>query len=190
MLGLGAAVPIGPVNLLVMGAALHSFRSGLLIGLGAMSADVTYLLLLSMGIFALIGTPLFLDAVSLAGGIFLLWLALIIFSRRNAPPSAAFFAPGGVFKTWLRGYLITLLSPYTIAFWVSASTFAAAHHLHNTLWMLLGMMTAIGAWIVFLPAFIYRSRGLLSPRSVRVFAWVSSLALVWIGARLLLKLFD
>lgn len=189
MLGFGAAVPIGPVNLLIMGASLTRFGSGLLIGLGAMTADITYLLLIVFGIFALIGTPLFLDAVSLIGGLFLLSLAWLIFSKRNQPLNAAAFAPGGVFKTWLEGYLVTLLSPYTIAFWVSASTFAATHHTQDTAWMLGGMMLAIGAWIVFLPAFIYRSRGLLSPKLVRGFALLSSAVLVWIAARLLFKLF-
>lgn len=189
MLGLGAAVPIGPVNLLIMGAALTRFGSGLLIGLGAMSADVTYLLLIVFGVFAAFGTPLFLDAVSLLGGLFLLSLAWLIFSKRNQPLNAAAFAPGGVFKTWLQGYLVTLLSPYTIAFWVSASTFATTHHAQDTAWMLGGMIAAIGLWIVFLPAFVYRSRGLLSPRLVRVFALLSSAVLVWIGARLLFKLF-
>ena len=49
LLGFSAAVPIGPVNVMIMSAAINSFRSAFAIGLGAMSADVAYLLLLAFG---------------------------------------------------------------------------------------------------------------------------------------------
>lgn len=50
LLGYGAAVPIGPVNILIMSYAIKSYSYALLFGMGAMFADVFYLLLLNYGV--------------------------------------------------------------------------------------------------------------------------------------------
>ena len=188
MLGLGAAVPIGPVNLLIMAAALRRFHLGVLVGIGAMCADLTYLLLILVGVFALVESPLFYDSVALLGGLFLLWLAWQIFARRNTPMSTTLYPDIGPAGTWIRGYLVTLFSPYTIAFWVSASTLAATRHSDQVGVLMGGMMIAIGVWVLLLPAVIHKSRGLLSPALVRLFALLSSIVLVWIGGKLLIGL--
>ncbi|MCR2095221.1 LysE family transporter, partial [Campylobacter upsaliensis] len=50
LLGIGVAVPFGPVNLLILSYALSSFKKAFFLGLGALVADAFYLLLLSFGI--------------------------------------------------------------------------------------------------------------------------------------------
>jgi hypothetical protein len=52
-----------------------------------------------------------------------------------------------------------------------------------------GMIAAIALWILLLPLAVHKSRGLLSPALVRLFALLSSAILVWIGGKLLVGLF-
>ncbi len=49
ILGFGASVPIGPINVLIMSYALRSYSKAFAIGAGAMSADITYLLFVLFG---------------------------------------------------------------------------------------------------------------------------------------------
>jgi L-lysine exporter family protein LysE/ArgO len=41
-LGFGAAVPLGPINVIIMTNALRSYKSAVAVGLGAMSSDLIY----------------------------------------------------------------------------------------------------------------------------------------------------
>ena len=50
ILGLGSALPLGPINLLIMNEALKNYKKVVAIGLGAMSVDITYLILIQYGI--------------------------------------------------------------------------------------------------------------------------------------------
>lgn len=72
LLGFGAAVPLGPINLLIMNEAMRSYKRAVLVGLGAMSADITYLLLILYGVTNLLQSEDFLHMLSLLGGAFLL----------------------------------------------------------------------------------------------------------------------
>lgn len=186
-LGFSAAVPIGPVNLLIMAASLQSMRSGMIVGFGALSADIVYLSLILFGIFAYIGTPLFIDFVSFFGAIFMFFMAWIVFVKRNSSFEKTSFAPRNCITTYLNGFLITLLSPYTIAFWVSASSFAS-REASSSFAMIAGMICAILLWILVLPLFVHKTRGAISPKIAKIFAVVSSLIMAWIGARLALSL--
>ncbi|WP_187106629.1 hypothetical protein [Campylobacter hyointestinalis] len=46
LLGFGAAVPVGPVNILIMSYSLKRYALGTGVGLGAMSVDIFYMLLM------------------------------------------------------------------------------------------------------------------------------------------------
>ncbi|MGP1485789.1 MAG: hypothetical protein ACTTJC_06890 [Campylobacter sp.] len=49
-LGFSAAVPLGPINIMIMTVALNSFSLAFAIGFGMMSADVLYLVFLAFGV--------------------------------------------------------------------------------------------------------------------------------------------
>lgn len=180
-LGLGAAIPIGPVNLLIMSAALISFRSGLVVGFGAITADLIYLGLILFGLFNL--SDLMMDIVSFLGALFMFFMAFIIFKNRNNKLKESKFASSSCIKTYMGGFLLTLLSPYTIAFWVSASTFAS-RHAENAPYMIAGLVVATLGWVVALPFFVYKSRGVLSAKVIKIFATVSAIIMMQIGIRL------
>lgn len=187
VLGIGAAVPIGPVNLLIMAAALTSLRSGLMVGFGAVTADLFYLGLI---LFGLLNVPDFvMDLIAVFGSIFMVFMAYVVFKNRNMKLKQSRFIAGGSLRTFINGLLITLLNPYTIAFWVSASSFASSQG-ENTPFVVLGIAISTVAWVVFLPTFVYKSRGVLSAKVIEIFAIISALILVQIGIRLVIELFQ
>lgn len=112
VIGLGIAVPVGPVGLLVIQRTLAGgFRPGFLSGLGAAGADAVYGAIGGFGVGW--ATALLLDwqvAFRLAGGLFLAWLAWGAFRSRPAD-QAARPARGGAF---LSTFLLTMANPLTI----------------------------------------------------------------------------
>ena len=58
LLGIGAAIPIGPINILIMNRALKSYPHAVATGVGAMSADGLYLILILFGMAPVLQQPL------------------------------------------------------------------------------------------------------------------------------------
>jgi L-lysine exporter family protein LysE/ArgO len=129
LLGLGAAAPIGPINVEIARRTLHrGFRAGFAMGCGACSVDVVYAALSSLALHPANNHPLALRFLGLGGGLFLGWLGFLSLRSawRNAeqgPVEAA--APGA--STWMQhagnyltGMAMTSLNPMTLVFWFSA----------------------------------------------------------------------
>lgn len=188
LLGAGAAVPLGPINLLIMNEAIREYKNGVMIGLGAMSADITYLLFILFGIIAYLNQPIVLNVISLAGGIFLLYLAWSIFKGRKKPIAdiAADMVQKNTLKLYVKGYLLTLLNPYTIAFWLSAAGYVAGKNL-DFLVTFLGLFSAIFLWITLMPLIIYKTKHKISHTLSHRIHLVSSLILFGFGAMMLMN---
>jgi putative LysE/RhtB family amino acid efflux pump len=76
-LGLGAAAPIGPVNVEVARRTLRfGRRAGLLLGCGAVTVDVAYAAVTGLAVVGIVlKSPAVVRCLSLGGGIFLAYLA-------------------------------------------------------------------------------------------------------------------
>ena len=178
LLGLGAAVPLGPINILIMSYALRSYPQAVAIGAGAMSADITYLLLV------LLGTVVFMEigwvsaSVTIFGAIFLLYLAYLIFRDRKKPIKSVETNKRTILKNYLKGYTLTLLNPYTILFWVSVSAYINSRELHP-FFTIAGLFGAILLWITIMPLLVHRSRHLIPQSLVELFSLISSLILAF-----------
>src|SRR5437016_9396051 len=76
-LGLGAAAPIGPVNVEIARRAIRGgFICGFLLGLGAVTVDVTYVVLASFSVRLFLDRPRIMLGMGVAGGAFLLLLGV------------------------------------------------------------------------------------------------------------------
>lgn len=131
LLGLGAAVPIGPVNVQIARNALRrGFLAGFALGCGAVTVDVLYAVLTTVGVQRLVRDAAAVEWTLRAGGISLLtYLAVGCFrgereawradpvTTRAAP---ATIAPAGSRRAYMTGVLMTLLNPMTLAFWFVA----------------------------------------------------------------------
>ncbi len=189
-LGFGAAVPLGPINILIMTTALRSYKSAVAIGLGAMSADLSYFILLYLVGAKITKYPLVSKLLALFGALFLLYIAWLIFQGRNDPiqklPKKIEFKD--LAKNYLKGFSLTLLNPYTIAFWLSVASLIATTNLNPT-YTIIGIIVAILHWITLMPLLIYKTKHLLSQKINYFFSILSASIMLFFAISLLLDNF-
>ena len=189
LLGFGASVPIGPINILIMNEALISYKNAVLLGAGAMSADLTYLTLILIGFVSHIKNHQnILSAIGIIGSIFLLYIAFITFKNRNLNIENLEIqkTAKGIFKSYLKGYSLTLMNPYTIGFWLSVATYVAAKKL-NPLLTVSGVIFAITLWITIMPFFVHKTKHFITSKIFKTVNVISSLILSFFGISMLIS---
>lgn len=191
LLGFSAAIPLGPINIMIMTAALSSFLRAFAIGLGAMSADVLYLLLLGFGVLEYLQNKLILKAIGIFGICYLLFISWLIFKGANnqiklektLDKDKTQFA-----KNYFKGLFATLSNPYTIGFWLSVATLASSFAGYAWV-MVAGLITAIGLWITLMPLAVFKSSKLISPKIIKHASYLCALGLSIFSLILLYGLF-
>lgn len=173
LLGWGAAIPIGPINLEIVRRNLcFGMKYGLALGLGACSADLTYLILLSTGTLVILNYPLTLAIIGVAGSLILAWFgygALTMPVRDYNPNNIVNTAPA--WRHSAEGYLLTLINPLTILFWSSVSVQVAIfshQHAHALYYAGLGVLIGTLSWIITLNSLLHITRHRLSSQVMRV----------------------
>ena len=189
MLGLGAAVPLGPINILIMNESIKEYKNGLTIGLGAMSADITYLFLIFFGLLNYINQPEILNTLSFFGGIFLLYLAFMIFKNRDkvVDSSSEKIDNSNGAKLYAKGFALTFINPYTIGFWLSVSGYIASKNLEPLI-TLFGMLSAILLWITIIPYIVHKSKHKISQRVFSIINRISAFVLAGFGIMMFINL--
>ena len=107
ILGVGAAVPLGPINILIMDRAIQNYKSAVFIGLGALSADITYLFLILLGLVTLFNNTLVVEMLGFFGSAFLFFIAYMIFKGRNKKLKKAPMTVNH--KTLIKSFLLPYL---------------------------------------------------------------------------------
>lgn len=190
MLGLGAAVPLGPINILIMNEAIKKYKNGVMIGLGAMSSDIVYLLVITYGLAVYVNQPEILNLLSLFGGFFLIYLAYSTIKTKDE--KIDFKIDKRVkrekSKLYLKGFFLTLVNPYTVGFWLSVSGYVTSKEL-NAYIMLLGMLSAILLWITIMPYFVHKSKHKISQKVSHVISILSSMILFTFGIVMIISIF-
>jgi transporter, lysE family len=182
LMGLGVSVPIGPVNVLIMSYALRSYTKALCLGLGAMSADMLYLALSAFGISQLAKIRVVFTCISVFGACFLLYTAYKIWRGAASSVQPASIEACSGAALYSKGFLINLLNPYVIMFWLSVSAGTARADFALAL---AGLASGILAWITLFPLAIYLARSKLPNIVVRAFAYISAFILVFFALKLL-----
>jgi threonine/homoserine/homoserine lactone efflux protein len=158
---LGAAVPIGPVNVQIARRALGGgFGAGFALGLGAVTVDVFYAVLTGVGVQKLAHLRA-LEWFLRIGGVLLLGYLGIMSLRgeRDAwrcdplTPGAGDSSPAGAARAYGTGLLMTLFNPMTLAFWFVAVPILAAPGNGDTRagvpFICAGVFTGTIGWVVF-----------------------------------------
>ena len=191
LLGLGVSVPIGPINVLIMSYALKSYWGALCLGLGAMSADALYLLLSAFGVAKLLNSPDIFKVIAIFGASFLLYMAWQIFkSAKNEIKTKSVDTDkiGSHGAVYLKGFLLNLLNPFVIMFWLSVS--ATTAKIGGSYGVVLsGLVLGIFSWISLFPLVIYKNRKFVSPKVAMILAYISALILVGFAISLIYKTF-
>jgi len=188
-LGAGAAIPLGPINILIMTNALRSYKSAVALGLGAMSADIIYFLLTMLSGLKLLKYKTFATILTIFGSLFLLYIAYQIFKSRNNDLEVSKQSPSraDILKSYTKGLSLTLLNPYTIGFWLSVSTTIASNSL-SIKWTVAGIICAIAMWITIMPFIVHKTKHLISKRVSYIFSIISSLIMLFFALSLASRL--
>jgi L-lysine exporter family protein LysE/ArgO len=163
-LGLGAAIPLGPVNVEIARRALRAgFWAGFALGCGAVTVDVTYAVLSSLALRPVIDHPLLLKWITIGGLALLTYLGIqcmraVTQHLRVDPVGRAdasedrlsYGSPAWAYGT---GVLMTLLNPMTLAFWfvaVPATVGSITQNPRRDLPLICaGVFAGTIAWVIF-----------------------------------------
>ncbi len=136
VIGVALAAPIGPINIEIVRRCLSGgFRHGWLVGVGALSADTLYAILVTTGLTPLADRPALRFPLFLAGALMLAYLAWGSFQTALAQPSAVDAIPRAG-RSWITGFLMAALNPLGIVYWLSigAALIAAAIDAKDVRW--------------------------------------------------------
>lgn len=187
VLGLGIAMPVGPIGVLVIRRSLSEGRSiGIASGLGAASADGIYGLIATLGlglVSSLLANVQFYTR--LIGGAFLLYLAWTIY---RAKPSRQAAKVSG--SSWWGAYLstlaLTLSNPATILFFFGV---VAGLGVRGSAWAIVpGFFLGSASWWISLSVVASAFGTRLTPAHLRVVNIASSLVILGFALYALLGL--
>ncbi len=188
LLGFGACVPIGPINILIISYALKSYRHAFALGLGAMCADVLYLAFLLFGLLYIFEIQIVKKSLAIFGFIFLLIIAFMLLKNGdkhfNLKKNLEF---KGLFLTFAKGFFLTMLNPYTIGFWLSIASLALINS--NTNALILGIILSIFSWISLMPYFVWKNKRFISPKISKYLAFIVGIVLIFFAFGLLYSIF-
>ncbi len=192
LLGMGAAIPIGPINLEIIRRNLrYGTPYGIMTGIGACTADVTYLVLLCLGALTLLQFPDVLRVIGILGSLVLAWFGINAFRApvtdtpdKNSLPS--------LYRYTLEGYIVTLINPYTILFWASVSSQISMVALtqSNALY-LTGSGVVIGtvSWVLFLNGILHITRHRLNQTAMKWLNYTGGVILLGFAAMGIVRVF-
>ena len=154
LLGLSLGVPPGPVNAAIAAESVKkSYAGGIMIGLGAMTADFLYLILTVIGVSVLLTGATARTLISVVGGLILLYLAVSTLKDFRNPPRED---EGNVLgHPYVKGLSLAITNPMGIVWWATAG--AAFVALFNVLGVA-GFMFGLFAWITSLSLAVHYAK--------------------------------
>ena len=187
LLGLGAAVPLGAINILVMNTALRRYSAAVAIGVGAITSDITYLIVILFGFLHFVDNPNLTKAMTIVGALFMTYLAWMVWKNRNEPIHTVSTKKMSLWKYYIKGYILTLINPYSIVFWFSVSAYISSKEL-NVLATVGGLLLSTSSWVIFMPLVIHKTKHLISQRMATLFSIFSTIILMFFAMGMLWRL--
>jgi len=203
-LGLGAAAPIGPVNVEIARRAIRGgFLSGFLLGLGAVTVDVTYVVLASFSVRLFLDRPRIMLGMGVAGGAFLVLLGIeclrglrkewleadkeVIEGGEGVPPGTADTAvahhAARLSRNYLTGLVMTALNPMTLAFWFFAPKMTGVKEAREMPLLCAGVAAGTFLWVCFFASLMSAAGKKGKARAVALANLAGGLTLLGFGGR-------
>lgn len=186
-LGLSLAAPIGPVNAAQMNKGIKSgFFHAWLLGLGAVTADIIYMVAVYMGVVHFLEMPFMKSFLWLFGCFVLIYTG--IESMANAGKLVLEKERGGdsKFKSFLSGFLLSITNPLTILFWLgiygsilakTAASFGTSELVFYSFSVILGVLI----WDITMASIASGFRKFLTTKILTIISIFSGLSLIGFG---------
>jgi len=195
-IGVALAAPIGPVNIEIISRGIRfGFLSGWLVGLGALSVDTVYALLVVSGL-----TP-FADSSTLRFPLFLAGGAMLAFVGFNSLRIALSNEPEGVAapphpgRSYVTGLLIAALSPMGIVYWLSVGAALVAEAVDRVgsigaPVLVGGVFVGLLLWVTTVAVLARIARRFVTGRGMKWITGVSGVVILGFSAWFLIQAFD
>ncbi|MEK3837237.1 MULTISPECIES: LysE family transporter [unclassified Paenibacillus] len=188
VLGLSLSAPIGPINAAQLDKGLRGgFLPAWVVGLGAISADIIYMLLVYLGMIHLLDAP-FVKAFLWLFGFFVLVYTGIESIMHSGKITAAETRGSGISlsKSFVSGFLMSLFNPLSILFWLGiyGSILAKAVNEYPMQQILIysgAIVLGILLWDMTMAAASSMFRKFLTQRVLKAISVLSGLSLVGFG---------
>lgn len=187
-LGLSLSAPIGPINAAQLDKGLkRGFMHAWVVGLGAVCADIIYMLLVYFGMIHLLDAP-FIKAFLWLFGFFVL-VYTGIESIMNSEQVTSIEARGvgeSLFKSFTSGFLMSLFNPLSILFWLGIygsilAKMTSEYSMDQLLVYSGAIVFGILLWDVLMAGASSVFRKILTNRLLKIISISSGLSLVGFG---------
>lgn len=187
-LGLSLSAPIGPINAAQLDKGLkRGFMHAWVVGLGAVCADIIYMLLVYFGMIHLLDAP-FIKAFLWLFGFFVL-VYTGIESIMNSEQVTSLEARGvgeSLFKSFTSGFLMSLFNPLSILFWLGIygsilAKMTSEYSMDQLLVYSGAIVFGILLWDVLMAGASSIFRKILTNRLLKIISISSGLSLVGFG---------
>lgn len=187
-LGLSLSAPIGPINAAQLDKGLRGgFLHAWVVGLGAVCADIIFMLLVYFGMIHLLDAP-FVKAFLWLFGFFVLVYTGVESIKNSREISATEMRGSDVslLKSYLSGFLMSLFNPLSILFWLGIygsilAKAASEYPMHQLLMYSGAIVLGILIWDITMAVASSIFRSLLTVRVLQAISVTSGLSLVGFG---------
>jgi len=188
LLGLSLAAPFGPVKAMLLNTGIkNGFFHAWLFSFGALLTDIMYMLLVYFGVAQFIDTP-FMKTLLWSFGCFVLTYTGIenLLSLHKIEMDLNFAKYVRLRQSLLSGFLMALLNPLTILFWLgiygsilakSSESFSGLQIIIYSAAILVGIMM----WDFTLAYLSSSARKFLSTRFLKIISFISSVFMIIFG---------
>lgn len=178
--GVALAAPIGPINIEIIRRGIRDgFFHGWMVGLGALSVDTVYALIIVSGFASFADNDLVRMVLFLAGGVMLGWVGLgsvkTALRGLEGDPSDK-VKPRG--RSYITGVLMAAFNPMGIVYWLTVGAGLAADAVSRVgksgaPMLVIGVMLGIFLWVSILSVIAQVSRRFVTGHGMR---WVTGVS--------------
>lgn len=186
-LGLSLSAPIGPINAAQLDKGLKKgFLHSWLLGVGAVLADIVYMVLVYMGVVHFVSTPFVQTFLWAFGAFVLVYTGIESVLSAGKVNVSAHHQDDSLLASVRTGFIMALSNPMTILFWLgiygSVMVKTAADHGTGDLLLFSGaIILGVLIWDVVMAAIASSFRKMLSDRAITWISVLSGLSLIGFG---------
>ncbi|SMF82317.1 Threonine/homoserine/homoserine lactone efflux protein [Paenibacillus uliginis N3/975] len=186
-LGLSLSAPVGPINAAQLDKGLKKgFWHAWLFGLGAVMADILYMVLVYMGVVHFLSTPFMQTFLWLFGAFVLIYTGIESVVSAGKVTISSNKKEDSLLSSVSSGFLMSLSNPMTILFWLgiygsvlvkTASDYGTGDLLLYSAAVIFGVLI----WDFLMAAMASTFRKYLSNRGITFISIISGLSLIGFG---------
>ncbi|WP_312092084.1 LysE family transporter [Niallia sp.] len=186
-LGLSLAAPIGPVNAAVINRGLrYGFLHAWVLSLGSLLGDVFFIILVYFGVAKLANIPIVQTFLWLFGAFVLIYTGIEGVMTKTNTITRSSKDNNSMFRSFLTGFLMSLMNPLSIIFWLGIYGSILATTIHNfstsTLFLYTGcMLFGVAIWDLTVSVLSSFFRTVVSEQLITIISKISGIVLLLFG---------